>query len=40
MKLKGMDISSHPKLMHKLKILCMEAKHTLTQSDRAFVRLD
>ena len=40
MQAKGMDITTIPKLMHKLKILSMEAKHTLANSERAFVRLD
>jgi molecular chaperone DnaK (HSP70) len=29
---KGMDVSKSPKIMHKLKILCAEAKHTLSHS--------
>jgi len=29
---KGMDISKVPKHMHKLKILCNEAKHVLSSN--------
>jgi molecular chaperone DnaK (HSP70) len=37
---KGMDVSRTPKIMHRLKVLCDEAKKTLSQSEMAFVRLD
>lgn len=37
---KGMDISKIPKIMHRLKILCTEAKHTLSQNEMAFIRID
>jgi heat shock protein 1/8 len=37
---KGMDVSRTSKIMHRLKILCDEAKQTLSQSEMAFVRLD
>jgi molecular chaperone DnaK (HSP70) len=37
---KGMDVSKTPKIMHRLKVLCDEAKQTLSQSEMAFVRLD
>jgi hypothetical protein len=35
-----MDITKNRLLMNKLKLLCDEAKHILSKSDKAFIRLD
>ena len=37
---KGMDITKNPYFMHKLRLLCDEAKHILSSNEKAFVRLD
>lgn len=35
-----MDINKNSLLMHRMRLLCEEAKHTLSSNDHAFVRLD
>lgn len=37
---KGMDIRKDSYLMQKLKIYCQQAKHTLSNHEMAFIRLD